>query len=203
MATVEVSVPVHLDVLVELGEQLVLHVELFGPEQVVDHVGRIDEEARTAEIHRDPKERVLEDARIETVNDVEDHRSRSRSRAPSRARESSRCSCCIRRCTREFHVDHDQARVRETTMSDQDGVRRAASGRERCSTAPPPTRTASTRHGLDKVKSGWGDLNSRPSVPQTDALTKLRHSPCEIRTVVGDGGYDTSHPTPWTRRHSR
>ena len=25
--------------------------------------------------------------------------------------------------------------------------------------------------------SGWGDLNSRPSVPQTDALTKLRHSP--------------------------
>ncbi len=27
------------------------------------------------------------------------------------------------------------------------------------------------------VLSGWGDLNSRPSVPQTDALTKLRHSP--------------------------
>jgi hypothetical protein len=25
--------------------------------------------------------------------------------------------------------------------------------------------------------SGWRDLNPRPSVPQTDALTKLRHSP--------------------------
>src|SRR5690349_12221731 len=26
--------------------------------------------------------------------------------------------------------------------------------------------------------SGWRDSNPRPSVPQTDALTKLRHSPC-------------------------
>ena len=26
--------------------------------------------------------------------------------------------------------------------------------------------------------SGWGDSNSRPLVPQTSALTKLRHSPC-------------------------
>jgi hypothetical protein len=26
-------------------------------------------------------------------------------------------------------------------------------------------------------ESGWRDLNPRPSVPQTDALTKLRHSP--------------------------
>jgi hypothetical protein len=25
--------------------------------------------------------------------------------------------------------------------------------------------------------SGWRDSNPRPSVPQTDALTKLRHSP--------------------------
>ena len=25
--------------------------------------------------------------------------------------------------------------------------------------------------------SGWGDLNSRPPVPQTGALTKLGHSP--------------------------
>ena len=25
--------------------------------------------------------------------------------------------------------------------------------------------------------SGWGDLNPRPSVPKTDALTKLRYTP--------------------------
>ena len=33
------------------------------------------------------------------------------------------------------------------------------------------------RSYLRFLLSGWGDLNSRPSVPQTDALTKLRHSP--------------------------
>ena len=29
----------------------------------------------------------------------------------------------------------------------------------------------------DITQSGWGDLNSRPLVPQTSALTKLRYSP--------------------------
>ena len=35
------------------------------------------------------------------------------------------------------------------------------------------------RHRLSPApfQSGWRDLNPRPSVPQTDALTKLRHSP--------------------------
>ncbi len=33
--------------------------------------------------------------------------------------------------------------------------------------------------------SGWGDLNSRPSVPQTDALTKLRHSPLWTGHSIG------------------
>jgi hypothetical protein len=28
-----------------------------------------------------------------------------------------------------------------------------------------------------RFQSGWGDLNSRPLVPQTSALTKLRYSP--------------------------
>ena len=30
---------------------------------------------------------------------------------------------------------------------------------------------------LRTSESGWRDSNPRPSVPQTDALTKLRHSP--------------------------
>src|SRR6187200_1759867 len=34
--------------------------------------------------------------------------------------------------------------------------------------------------------SGWGDLNSRPPVPQTGALTKLRHSPNAHRGAHGD-----------------
>ena len=37
--------------------------------------------------------------------------------------------------------------------------------------------TAKRLFKLGICLSGWGDLNSRPSVPQTDALTKLRHSP--------------------------
>jgi hypothetical protein len=32
-------------------------------------------------------------------------------------------------------------------------------------------------HAAQAFGSGWRDLNPRPSVPQTDALTKLRHSP--------------------------
>ena len=41
------------------------------------------------------------------------------------------------------------------------------------------TPTAAGRWWLQNVHtlSGWGDLNSRPLVPQTSALTKLRHSP--------------------------
>src|SRR3954453_3217625 len=34
--------------------------------------------------------------------------------------------------------------------------------------------------------SGWGDLNSRPPVPQTGALTKLRHSPNAHRSAHAD-----------------
>ena len=30
---------------------------------------------------------------------------------------------------------------------------------------------------IARTSSGWGDLNSRPLVPQTSTLTKLRHSP--------------------------
>ena len=30
-----------------------------------------------------------------------------------------------------------------------------------------------------KVKSEWRDLNPRPSVPKTDALARLRHTPYE------------------------
>ena len=41
--------------------------------------------------------------------------------------------------------------------------------------------------------SGWGDLNSRPSVPQTDALTKLRHSPLW-------SGHSSGGPPPGTLR---
>ncbi len=37
----------------------------------------------------------------------------------------------------------------------------------------------------DGFLSGWGDLNSRPSVPQTDALTKLRHSPLWTGHSIG------------------
>ena len=41
----------------------------------------------------------------------------------------------------------------------------------------PESRPPEIRSHLRFFLSGWGDLNSRPSVPQTDALTKLRHSP--------------------------
>src|SRR5690606_28001480 len=40
--------------------------------------------------------------------------------------------------------------------------------------------------------SGWRDLNPRPSVPQTDALTKLRHSPFGgVMLPAGGGGADS------------
>ena len=58
--------------------------------------------------------------------------------------------------------------------------------------------------------SGWGDLNSRPSVPQTDALTKLRHSPRRSATLPGapatrppETGQVTNSQRPWTRRQPR
>ena len=35
--------------------------------------------------------------------------------------------------------------------------------------------------------SGWRDLNSRPLDPQSSALTKLRHSPLLLRSLVGPG----------------
>ena len=42
---------------------------------------------------------------------------------------------------------------------------------------PPPSRQA-------ELQSGCRDLNSGPRVPQTDALTRLRHTPCWSRTVT-------------------
>ena len=32
-----------------------------------------------------------------------------------------------------------------------------------------------------KAKSEWRDLNPRPSVPKTDALARLRHTPCKLQ----------------------
>ena len=49
------------------------------------------------------------------------------------------------------------------------------------------------RSYLQFFLSGWGDLNSRPSVPQTDALTKLRHSPLW-------SGHSSGGPPPGTLR---
>ena len=49
------------------------------------------------------------------------------------------------------------------------------------------------RSNLRFFLSGWGDLNSRPSVPQTDALTKLRHSPLW-------SGHSSGGPPPGTLR---
>ncbi len=58
--------------------------------------------------------------------------------------------------------------------------------------------------------SGWGDLNSRPSVPQTDALTKLRHSPRRSATLPAAPAVNptetnqvTSSQRPWMRRQPR
>ena len=55
----------------------------------------------------------------------------------------------------------------------------------------PESRPPEIRSNLRFFLSGWGDLNSRPSVPQTDALTKLRHSPRRSATLPG-----ARHPTP-------
>ena len=42
-----------------------------------------------------------------------------------------------------------------------------------------------------KVKSEWRDLNPRPSVPKTDALARLRHTPyrwhCCVRFFICQG----------------
>ena len=51
--------------------------------------------------------------------------------------------------------------------------------------ASPPDRPNDHAQPGDSYLSGWGDLNSRPSVPQTDALTKLRHSPLWSRHSIG------------------
>ena len=56
---------------------------------------------------------------------------------------------------------------------------------------------SSTHAGPERVKiplspaqilSGWGDLNSRPLVPQTSALTKLRHSPYVYGAAILSAG---------------
>ena len=35
-----------------------------------------------------------------------------------------------------------------------------------------------------KIKSEWRDLNPRPSVPKTDALARLRHTPCNLQLCI-------------------
>ena len=42
------------------------------------------------------------------------------------------------------------------------------------------------RYSSGEIQSGWRDSNPRPSVPQTDALTKLRHSPLCLVLLAND-----------------
>lgn len=55
--------------------------------------------------------------------------------------------------------------------------------------------------------SGWRDSNPRPSVPQTDALTKLRHSPSRSTMVAADPRSDETSqvrsPRPLSRGRAR
>ena len=60
----------------------------------------------------------------------------------------------------------------------------------------PESRPPEIRSYLRFFLSGWGDLNSRPSVPQTDALTKLRHSPRRLELYRRDR---TADPAPTVR----
>ncbi len=55
----------------------------------------------------------------------------------------------------------------------------------------PERRPAEMGFYLGFYRSGCRDLNSGPSVPQTDALTKLRHSPCGPLTLPA-----ASNPRP-------
>jgi hypothetical protein len=48
--------------------------------------------------------------------------------------------------------------------------------------------------------SGWRDSNPRPSVPQTDALTKLRHSPCAGESTSARPGLSRLGPAPHRHR---
>ena len=70
-------------------------------------------------------------------------------------------------------------------VSERHFQRRAAYAQpERTPAVRPETpETAKCLFKLGICLSGWGDLNSRPSVPQTDALTKLRHSPRRSATL--------------------
>ena len=56
-------------------------------------------------------------------------------------------------------------------------------------------RGACSRADLHFSESGWRDSNPRPSVPQTDALTKLRHSPYEGVTLLGPPNGANRHPS--------
>src|SRR5438132_14306378 len=53
--------------------------------------------------------------------------------------------------------------------------------------------------------SGRRDLNSGPLVPQTSALTRLRHAPSRLDSSVGDGAtsFPLDRPPATPQRHRR
>ena len=99
------------------------------------------------------------------------HLPRARGRAPrppSRSRPRSRTA----RAPRAWCPGRRSAR--RTPGSARCGGRRGRSGSSGCGRSGPPR----SWRGEPTTTSGRRDSNPRPPVPQTDALTKLRHGPC-------------------------